>query len=168
MPYTPTAWQDSPSTATPVSAANLNKIESGITDAHAALDDLGTAALLDAPASGDAASGQVVTGSDSRLTNARTPLTHTHITSQVTGLDDHLAGHKVYYDVEYDYANNRWPAPPATFPTPPAGHSKFQFWSTEDGAAASPQTQTTPGYDWSGLVSVNGWLWWPAPGTSPL
>lgn len=30
MPYTPTVWQNKPSTATPLSAANLNKIETGI------------------------------------------------------------------------------------------------------------------------------------------
>jgi hypothetical protein len=59
----------------------------GIVD-HAALADaapysgitgkptLGTASPLDVAASGDAASGQVVKGSDSRLTNARTPTAH--------------------------------------------------------------------------------------------
>lgn len=39
---------------------------------------LGSAATLNAPASGDAASGEVVKGGDSRLTDARTPVTHTH------------------------------------------------------------------------------------------
>jgi len=32
MGYTKTTWQDSPSTATPVSATNLNNIEDGISD----------------------------------------------------------------------------------------------------------------------------------------
>ena len=39
---------------------------------------LGTAALLDVPASGDASLSQAVKGNDSRLTDARTPLTHNH------------------------------------------------------------------------------------------
>lgn len=47
---------------------------------------LGTAATLDVPASGDATSGQVVKGSDTRLTDSRTPTTHTHTKSQVTDL----------------------------------------------------------------------------------
>lgn len=46
---------------------------------------LGTAALLNVPASGDATSGQVVKGSDTRLTDARTPTTHTHA---ATGISD--------------------------------------------------------------------------------
>jgi hypothetical protein len=45
---------------------------------------LGTAAVKDAPASGDATSGQVVLGNDSRLTDARTPTTHTHTASAIT------------------------------------------------------------------------------------
>lgn len=39
---------------------------------------LGTGAALNVAASGDAASGEVVRGSDTRLTNARTPTSHTH------------------------------------------------------------------------------------------
>jgi hypothetical protein len=81
----------------------------GIVD-HAALADaapysgitgkptLGTSSALDAPSSGDASSGQVVKGSDSRMTNSRTATSHasTHgsaggdpvtlATSQITGL----------------------------------------------------------------------------------
>lgn len=37
---------------------------------------LGTAAVLNVPATGDAAVGEVVKGSDTRLTNSRTPTTH--------------------------------------------------------------------------------------------
>jgi len=44
---------------------------------------LGTAAGLNVPASGDAATGQVVKGNDSRLTNPRTPTEHTHPASQI-------------------------------------------------------------------------------------
>jgi len=39
MAYTPTTWANSPSTATPLSAANLNKMETGIDQAHDHLDN---------------------------------------------------------------------------------------------------------------------------------
>jgi len=45
---------------------------------------LGTAAALDVPASGDAATTEVVKGDDSRLSDARTPTSHTHTTSDIT------------------------------------------------------------------------------------
>lgn len=45
---------------------------------------LGTAALKDVPVSGDASTTQVVTGDDSRLTDARTPVSHTHTLNDVT------------------------------------------------------------------------------------
>lgn len=46
--------------------------------------DLGTAAVLDVPATGDAAAGEVVKGDDSRLSDARTPTAHSHTVSDVT------------------------------------------------------------------------------------
>lgn len=45
---------------------------------------LGTAAALDVASSGDASTTQVVKGDDSRLTDARTPTSHTHTVSQIT------------------------------------------------------------------------------------
>ncbi|RIV23607.1 hypothetical protein DYU11_11540 [Fibrisoma montanum] len=48
------------------------------------IDALGTASTRNAPASGNAASAEVVLGSDSRLSDARTPTTHTHTKSQIT------------------------------------------------------------------------------------
>ena len=45
---------------------------------------LGTAAALDVATSGDASTTQVVKGDDSRLTDSRTPTSHTHTTSQIT------------------------------------------------------------------------------------
>ncbi|MDD6581625.1 MAG: hypothetical protein PUF10_02960 [Bacteroidales bacterium] len=45
---------------------------------------LGTAAALNVPASGDAATTEVVKGDDSRLSDARTPTSHTHTTSEIT------------------------------------------------------------------------------------
>ncbi len=43
-----------------------------------------SAATLNAPASGDAASGEVVKGNDSRLSDSRTPTTHTHPASGIS------------------------------------------------------------------------------------
>ena len=47
---------------------------------------LGTAAVLNVPASGNAATGEVVKGDDTRLSDARTPTAHTHAESDVTNL----------------------------------------------------------------------------------
>jgi len=46
--------------------------------------DAGTAAALNVPVSGNAASGEVVKGSDTRLSDARTPTSHSHTLSDVT------------------------------------------------------------------------------------
>jgi hypothetical protein len=45
---------------------------------------LGTASTKDTPSSGNASSTQVVLGSDTRLTDSRTPLAHTHVSADVT------------------------------------------------------------------------------------
>lgn len=52
---------------------------------------LGTSAVLDVPAVGDAAVGEVVLGTDTRLTDDRTPAAHVHPESEVTGLVADLA-----------------------------------------------------------------------------
>lgn len=52
--------------------------------AAADVSGLGTAATRNVPASGDAAAAEVVKGNDSRLTDARTPTSHTHTAAQVT------------------------------------------------------------------------------------
>ena len=48
--------------------------------------ELGSAASKNAPAIGNAATGEVVLGGDSRLSDARTPTAHTHSIDDVTGL----------------------------------------------------------------------------------
>lgn len=53
---------------------------------------LGTAAALNVPAAGDAAAGEVAKGSDTRLTDARTPVAHNHAQADVTNLVSDLAG----------------------------------------------------------------------------
>lgn len=45
---------------------------------------LGTAAVLNVASNGDASSSQVVKGDDTRLTDARTPTSHSHTVSQIT------------------------------------------------------------------------------------
>lgn len=52
---------------------------------------LGTAAALSVPASGNAASSEIVKGNDTRLSDARIPSTHTHAQSDVTNLSTDLA-----------------------------------------------------------------------------
>ena len=63
---------------------------SEVTDSTARTNlGLGSSSTLDVPSSGDAASGEVVKGNDSRLTDARTPVAHsaTLITSGTLGVD---------------------------------------------------------------------------------
>ena len=50
----------------------------------AAIGTIGTAGYLDVPAAGNASAGQVVKGSDSRLTDARTAVAHTHPASAIS------------------------------------------------------------------------------------
>lgn len=95
------AWIRSQFAATPVAvseggtgattaAAARTALGAGTSNFSGAYGDLtgkptlGTAAALNVPASGDAASGEVVKGSDSRLSDARTPTTHTHTASQIS------------------------------------------------------------------------------------
>lgn len=47
-------------------------------------DNLGTAAAKNVPASGDASATEVVMGNDSRLSDSRTPTSHTHTLSDIT------------------------------------------------------------------------------------
>lgn len=53
--------------------------------------DLGTSAVKDVPATGDASAGEVVLGNDTRLTDARTPTSHTHTASEVTDFDTEVS-----------------------------------------------------------------------------
>ena len=71
----------------PVTNGNsVTEQEFDIKDAGArtSLGNLGTAATKDVPTSGNASSTQVVMGNDSRLSDARTPTSHTHTKSQIT------------------------------------------------------------------------------------
>lgn len=69
-----------------------------------------------------------VSDSDSRLTDARTPLTHTHTTSQITGLDTSLTAKANVSDTpRYIKYNSGWSARPSD--------ARMTFWI--GGAAAS-------------------------------
>jgi len=76
---------DDPITPTAIGAAPFSH-------QHLAQDivNLGSASLKNAPASGDAAEGEVVLGEDTRLSNARTPVSHGHAMADVSGLVDAL------------------------------------------------------------------------------
>jgi hypothetical protein len=54
------------------------------------LPTLGTASALDVSATGDAADAEIVLGSDSRLDDARTPISHVHAIGDVTDLQGEL------------------------------------------------------------------------------
>jgi len=62
--------------------ANLSDLGSAAT-ARANLG-LGSAAVLNAPAAGNAAAGELVKGNDSRLSDARTPTAHQHSATDIT------------------------------------------------------------------------------------
>lgn len=76
MSYTKTNWENSPSTASPISASNLNKMENGIEDAHAHIaDSTGIHGITD--------TADLVYTSDARLTNQRTPSDDSVTTAKV-------------------------------------------------------------------------------------
>lgn len=92
------------SAITAASTADRARANHTGTQPLSSISDAGTAAALNVPASGDAASGEVVKGNDSRLANSRTPTLHasTHAAagsdpvtlseSQVNNLVTDLAG----------------------------------------------------------------------------
>lgn len=74
-----------------ISTATLSTVAtSGLYSDLSGKPTLGTAASQDIPATGNASATQVVYGSDTRLTNARTPVTHTHAIADVTSLQTSL------------------------------------------------------------------------------
>lgn len=56
-----------------------------------AVNGLGTAAAKDVPTSGNASADQVVKGDDTRLSDARTPVAHTHTKSEITDFPTKLS-----------------------------------------------------------------------------
>lgn len=76
----PTLNQNTTGTAANVTASSNGTLTtlSALSLPSSQVTGLGTAAALNVPASGDATSGEVVKGSDSRLSDSRTPTTHNH------------------------------------------------------------------------------------------
>lgn len=72
--------------ATTVTNAIAGKAAAAHTHTVSAITDAGTAATRNAPASGNASSSEVVLGSDTRLTDARTPTSHAS-SHQIGGAD---------------------------------------------------------------------------------
>jgi hypothetical protein len=58
---------------------------------------LGTSSPLDVAPTGNASATQVVKGDDTRLSDARTPTTHTHTTSDITNLSSYTGFDARYY-----------------------------------------------------------------------
>lgn len=70
----------------PISPASIGAANASHTHTLSAVTDAGTAAGKDAPAAGNASATQVVLGSDTRLTDSRTPTSHAS-SHRVTGAD---------------------------------------------------------------------------------
>jgi len=77
--------------ALPLTAAGRALLDDVNNTAQRTTLGLGTSAVLNVPAIGDAAAGEVVKGSDTRLSDARTPVAHTHTEADVTNLVSDLA-----------------------------------------------------------------------------
>lgn len=67
--------------------------------------DAGTAASYDVASSGDAGAGEVVKGNDTRLSDARTPVAHTHSKTDVTDLNPIEVGTAAGGDLAGTYPN---------------------------------------------------------------
>lgn len=80
-----------------------------VNDSHShtlsTITDAGTSAAYDVPAIGDAAVGEVVKGDDTRLTDARTPIVHTHLKAQITDLNAIEVGTAAGGDLSGTYPN---------------------------------------------------------------
>lgn len=85
---TPTSHAASHGTGStdPISPASIGAANASHTHTLSAVTDAGTAAGKDAPTDGNASSAQVVLGSDTRLTDSRTPTSHA-ASHRVTGAD---------------------------------------------------------------------------------
>jgi hypothetical protein len=85
---TPTSHASSHASAgaDPITPASIGAASAAHTHTLLAVSDAGTAASRNVPSSGDAASAEVVLGSDTRLTNSRSPSSHA-TTHRSTGAD---------------------------------------------------------------------------------
>lgn len=93
---------------------------------------LGTGSTLNVAASGDAAAGELMKGNDSRNTDARTPLSHTHPWADVTGEPTTLDGYGIT-----DGATDAELAAHAALTTGAHGMSTFGAGLVDDANAAA-------------------------------
>jgi hypothetical protein len=105
----------------------------GLSDTAAARTNLGlgTTSTLNVPASGDAAAGEVVKGSDTRLVNARTPTAHNHAASMIS--DSSAVGRSVLTATDAAAARSALGAAPVASPS-------FTGTSSFGGAVRSTRT----------------------------
>lgn len=90
--YAPSAHTHNSSDITDATSTGVALLTTASASAARTTLGLGTAALANVPSSGDATAAEVVKGNDSRLTDARTPKTHSHVISDVSGLQLALDG----------------------------------------------------------------------------
>jgi hypothetical protein len=83
-----------------------------------------TLGVADAPTSGNATSGQTVLGNDTRLTDARTPTSHTHTLAEVANLDE---------VINYDALNEIWTFSPTDISARDCVFESVTFSSGVDG-----------------------------------
>lgn len=82
--FTPSAHSHAIADITGLMTALAGKADLVHTHVLSSITDAGTAASRNVPASGNASASQVVLGDDTRLSDARTPLAHTHSPSAIT------------------------------------------------------------------------------------
>ena len=75
---------DAPSGTTAQYLTGTGSVATSKTNLSQFVNDIGTASTLNFPSSGNAASGEVVKGNDTRLTDSRVPLAHTQTASTIT------------------------------------------------------------------------------------
>lgn len=142
---------------TPSAAYGRSVLNTASASALRTLAELGTASVLNVPAAGDAASGEVVKGSDSRLTNSRTPTgaaggslagTYPNPTLAATGVSANTYGSASQIPSITVQADGRVTSASAITMTPDASSDLTSSWpfSTIKPNAVSLGTDTTGDY----------------------
>ena len=131
---------------------------------------LGTAAAKDVPSSGNASTTQVVMGNDSRLTDARTPTSHTHSAGDIgsgtldigripTGTSSSTValGNHTHSDYVSKSATAAQSLHSSISTTLSSGEIKIKSSATSAGEAGL-YVDSSDGYVWVGVGSSQSWL----------
>lgn len=131
---------------------------------------LGTAAAKDVPSSGNASTTQVVMGNDSRLTDARTPTSHTHAAGDIgsgtldigripTGTSSSTValGNHTHSDYVSKSATAAQALHSSISTTLSSGEIKIKSSATSAGEAGL-YVDSSDGYVWVGVGSSQSWL----------